>query len=159
MSDQEQISNLLLNGDYDWGKDIQIDYYASVFLNMHMADDYGRCYPEQDVTFEDGRLINKHTKYVPSMYVLVMLLTFPCAQGFHTPCLTCLPGTGITLMEAVSGAWGTQNRQCGTSNAAQSVKPSRWMTFLVPRFGSLTKTCGLALWRCRTCVQITVAGR
>lgn len=68
MSDQEQISTLLLKGEYDWHKDIQIDYYASMFLNMHMADDYGRCDPEKDVIFKDGRLFNRRTNYVPAMY-------------------------------------------------------------------------------------------
>lgn len=68
MSDQEQISTLLLKKDYEWHKDIKIDYYASMFLNMHMADDYGRCDPEKDVVFHKGELYNKRTKFVPSMY-------------------------------------------------------------------------------------------
>ena len=79
MSDQEQISTLLLTGEYDWEKDIQIDYYASMFLNMHMADDYGRCDPEKDVMFSEGRLLNKRTNYVPSMCVATCLWLALCA--------------------------------------------------------------------------------
>ena len=80
MSDQEQISTLLLKGEYDWHKDIQIDYYASMFLNMHMADDYGRCDPEKDVVFSEGRLLNKRTGYVPSMCVVLCACGCVCGK-------------------------------------------------------------------------------